>query len=62
MNSPVDGRVFLCNDVPPGSPYDFSFNVSSPPGASSPLRMAVRMVQDGVQWFGQPNAWTVRRL
>jgi len=59
MNSPVDGRVFLCNDVAPGASYDFSFNVTAPAAASGSLRLAVRMVQDGVQWFGAPSVWTL---
>src|SRR5262249_1086203 len=59
MTKPSDGRVFLCNDVAPGATYDFQFNVTAPASASGSIRLGVRMVQDGVQWFGGQYAWTL---
>src|SRR5262249_11042943 len=32
---------------------------SAPAGASGSLTLSVRMVQDGVQWFGTAAAWTL---
>jgi hypothetical protein len=57
MNGPTDGRAFPCQDVPPGGSHDFTFQVRM--GASGPQRLAVRMVQDGVQWFGAAYTWTI---
>ncbi len=59
MTTPTDGRVYLCNDVAPGASYDFTFNVSAAANASGSLTLSVRMVQDGVQWFGTAAAWTL---
>jgi hypothetical protein len=59
MTGPTDGRIFLCNDVAPGASYDFSFNVSAAANATGSLTLSVRMVQDGVQWFGSAAAWTL---
>jgi hypothetical protein len=57
MNTPKDGRAFLCADVPPGGVVDFVFNVTAP--ASGPASLAVRMVRDGVAWFGETAAWPI---
>jgi len=59
MNGTTDARVFLCRDVPPGGFHDFSFRITAPGGASGSTRLSVRMVQDGVQWFGQSFAWSI---
>jgi hypothetical protein len=57
MNAPQDGRAFLCNDVPPGGTADFVFNVTAP--ASGPAALSVRMVKDGVAWFGESASWSI---
>ena len=58
-SSPGDSRVFLCRDVPPGGSYEFRFAVTMPPGTTAPARLSVRMVRDGVAWFGDATGWTV---
>ncbi|MCS6915574.1 MAG: hypothetical protein RMK29_00295 [Myxococcales bacterium] len=45
-NGLTDARVFLCHDVPPGATHDFRFSLT---GSGV---LGVRMVQDGVEWFG----------
>jgi len=30
-----------------------------PPGASGSVRLAIRMVQDGVEWFGNAYSWSI---
>jgi hypothetical protein len=57
MNNLVDGRVFLCREVAPGQAYDFQFNVQLPSSGSGVL--SVRMVQDGVEWFGETQTWSI---
>jgi hypothetical protein len=57
MTNLQDARVFLCRDVPPGQAYDFQFNVGLP--ASGPAAFSVRMVQDGIEWFGEAQAWSI---
>jgi hypothetical protein len=59
MNAATDGRAFLCNAVAPGAAQDITFNVTVPPGASGSVRLAVRMVQDGVEWFGNAYSWSI---
>jgi hypothetical protein len=59
MNSAIDARAFLCGPVPPGGVQDIAFNITVPPGASGSVRLAVRMVQDGVQWFGASYSWSI---
>ncbi len=59
MNRPEDGRVFLCRDVAPGETYDFEFLVGAPSASSGSLTLSLRMVQDGVEWFGGEASWTV---
>jgi hypothetical protein len=59
LNSPTDARVFLCHDVAPGGSHDFRFQVSMPAAPAGPLRLSVRMVRDGVEWFGPERSWTV---
>ncbi len=58
-NRPEDARVFLCRDVAPGEVYDFEILVAAPAGAVGSLPLAVRMVQDGVEWFGSSASWSV---
>jgi len=55
MNNVQDGRVFLCRDVAPGQAYDFQLNVKLPSSGSASF--SVRMVQDGVEWFGETQTW-----
>jgi hypothetical protein len=57
MNRLTDGRVFLCHDVAPGATHDFTFQIQAP--ASGTFRLAVRMVRDGVEWFGGSFAWSI---
>lgn len=59
MNRPADGRAFLCRDVAPGELYDFAFLVVAPASASGSLTLSLRMVQDGVEWFGAGASWSV---
>jgi len=61
MNSPGDGRVFLCHDVPPGGTHDFRFAITMPTGAATPARLSLRMVRDGVTWFGPEQGFAVER-
>lgn len=56
-NGVADGRAFLCRSVAPGESHDFTFNVTAP--VSGTARLSVRMVKDGVAWFGEPLAWTL---
>jgi hypothetical protein len=55
--SPGDSRVYLCHDVPPNGTYEFRFRVRAPLNASGSLRLALRMVRDGVEWFGDSETW-----
>jgi hypothetical protein len=50
-NSLSDARSYLCASVAPGASADFAFNVTAP--ASGPARLSVRMVKEGVAWFGE---------
>ena len=59
MNAATDGRAFLCNAVAPGGTQDIAFNITVPPGASGSVRLAIRMVQDGVEWFGNAYSWSI---
>jgi hypothetical protein len=59
MNGPLDGRAFLCHSVSPGGTHDLNFEITVPPGATGSVRFAVRMVRDGIEWFGQSYAWTI---
>jgi hypothetical protein len=56
-NGVADGRAFPCRSVAPGESHDFAFNVTAP--AAGTARLSVRMVKDGVAWFGEPLAWTL---
>ncbi|MFY0562390.1 SH3 domain-containing protein [Archangium lansingense] len=57
-NSATDARVELCNDVAPGATHDFTFSVRAPSSGTS-TTLAVQMVQDGVQWFGEQQSWNI---
>ena len=59
MNATTDARAFVCNPVPPGATQDIVFNITVPPAASGSVRLAVRMVQDGVEWFGNSYSWSI---
>ncbi len=52
-----DARVYLCQDVAPGQGHDFQLSVTLPASGSAVL--SVRMVQDGVLWFGETQAFTI---
>ncbi len=49
------GRVYLPYDVPPGANVTFAFTAT--PASTGSLNFQWRMVQDGVEWFGDfsPN-------
>lgn len=55
--SAIDARIFLCNDVSPGSSYTFNFSITAP--GSGTGTFAVRMVRDGVEWFGETESWSI---
>lgn len=57
MNNLADGRVYLCNNVAPNASYDFVFNVTAP--ASGTPHLSVKMVRDGVEWFGSGASWSI---
>jgi hypothetical protein len=59
MNGPSDARAFLCSPVPPGSAQDITFDITIPANATGSARLAVRMVQDGVEWFGSAYSWSI---
>jgi PA14 domain len=43
--------------VPPGSTHDFRLDATAP--AIGNAILGVRMVQDGVAWFGESRSWTI---
>lgn len=47
-------RVLLPHPVPPGGQVTFSFNLTAPAAAGT-YQFHWRMVQDGVEWFGQAS-------
>src|SRR2546426_784111 len=59
-------RVYLTNDIAPGAEVTFNFTVVAPPGVQCGGRgrngthygFQWRMVQDSVEWFGDPSAAT----
>jgi phosphatidylserine/phosphatidylglycerophosphate/cardiolipin synthase-like enzyme len=59
LNSLTDARIFLCHDVPPGASHDFSFLISTPFSEPRSVRLGLRMVQDGVEWFGDDHTWNI---
>lgn len=52
-------RVFICStqSVGSGGTYDFVFNVTAPSSGTGTL--AVRMVRDGFEWFGETQTWSI---
>jgi hypothetical protein len=58
--STADARAYLCHDVAPGRTHDFVFDILMPPGATGSRNLAVRMVQDGVEWFGESVSWILK--
>ena len=56
-NSPADARAYLCQSVPPGATHDFNLKVTAP--LSGPGRLTVRMVREGVRWFGETQLWAI---
>ena len=54
---PTDARAYLCQSVPPGATHDFNFKVTAP--LSGPGRLTVRMVREGVRWFGETQLWAI---
>ncbi|EAY26022.1 hypothetical protein M23134_06370 [Microscilla marina ATCC 23134] len=57
MRSTTDARVYLSHNVSPGSYVDFRFNISG--NHAGNRKLSVRMVQDGVAWFGEAYAWNI---
>jgi hypothetical protein len=57
-NSVTDARAYLCNNVAPGASHDFQFDITAPASGTS-TRLAVRMVRDGVAFFGGTGDWTI---
>lgn len=59
-NRPGDSRAYLCSTVAPGASHTFRFNVTGPTGAfSATVPLKVRMVQDGVNFFGGTGTYNV---
>jgi hypothetical protein len=56
-NAPSDARAYLCQSVSPGASHDFRFEITAP--SSGVGRFAVRMVRDGVHWFGEDRTWSI---
>ncbi len=52
-----NARAYLCNNVNPGGFHDFNFDITAP--ASGPVNFSVQMVQDGVQFFGDVETWSI---
>ena len=52
-------RTHVCGEVPPGSETTFEFDVTVPTNAAGSVRLAVQMVQDGVEWFGNWQSWNI---
>jgi hypothetical protein len=57
--SPTNARVFLCNDVAPGSSYDFRFRIRPAAGVTGLQALSLRMVRDGFEWFGNTETWSI---
>ncbi|MCH9648334.1 MAG: hypothetical protein K0U98_08850 [Deltaproteobacteria bacterium] len=55
--NPNDCRVYLDAPVPPGDLAYFHFDISAT--SSSTQTLAVRMVRDGISWFGPTQFWSV---
>jgi murein DD-endopeptidase MepM/ murein hydrolase activator NlpD len=58
MHNPTDGRVYLCSVVSPDAFHEFHFHITAP-GMPRTVRLAVRMVREGVTWFGKPFVWNI---
>jgi hypothetical protein len=57
--SPTNSRVYLCDDVAPGEWYEFRFRIRPLAGASGAQAFSLRMVRDGVEWFGNTETWNI---
>jgi len=58
--TPANSRVYLCRDVAPGQWHEFRFRIRSAGGATGTKRLALRMVRDGHEWFGDTESWDIR--
>ena len=56
---PDDARVFLCNSVAPNQEHTFELDIRMPSGATGSRRLAVQMVQDGLEFFGATRYWNI---
>jgi hypothetical protein len=54
-NSLRDARAFLDAPVPPGASAVFRFKIAAPASAAGRVTLAVRMVRDGVTFFGEAS-------
>ncbi|UXI68643.1 PA14 domain-containing protein [Tahibacter amnicola] len=57
--SPSNARAYLCSNlsIAPGASHTFTFNITAP--ASGAANFGVRMVRDGVEWFGTTESWSI---
>jgi len=56
--APDNARVYLCSAVSPGGSYEFKVNGRAPTSGTS-ADFSVRMVEDGVEFFGETGTWNV---
>jgi hypothetical protein len=57
-NSVTDARAYLCANVGPGQSHNFQFDITAPASGTS-TTLAVRMVRDGVEFFGETAQWAI---
>lgn len=51
-NNAADARVYTCSAVGSGATYSYQVDARAPTSAVTSATFQVKMVQDGVQWFG----------
>ncbi len=58
--APDNSRAFLCSGdaIAPGEWYVFRFRFRAST-TSGTLVLSLRMVRDGVEWFGDPESWNI---
>lgn len=49
------GRAYLTRDVAPGETAEFTFEITAPPARTEPYNFQWQMVQEYVDWFGEPT-------
>jgi hypothetical protein len=59
MNNITDGRVYTCTTTAPNQTHNYVFTIRMPAGATGSRTLSLRMVQDGVQFFGATRNWTI---